>query len=66
MIINNIILKLISNDKVIIQNYNLIEHIGPEKIIVSNYIIEGVEMIVKKIDGYTIEIVGQIKEIKTK
>lgn len=66
MIINNKILKLISNDKVIIQNYNLIEHIGPEKIIVSNYIIEGVEMIVKKIDGYTIEIVGQIKEIKTK
>ena len=66
MIINNKILKLISNDKVIIQNYNIIEHIGPEKIIVSNYIIEGVEMIVKKIDGYTIEIVGQIKEIKTK
>ena len=57
------ILRLINNKYLIIENYIEISDITLNMIVTKYYRIEGDDLIVKKMDGYFIEIKGQIKKI---
>lgn len=57
------VLKVFSNNKVIIENYNLMTFLSSEKIILRKYEIVGKNLIIKRMDGYLIEIEGEISKI---
>ncbi len=59
-IMKNNYLKLISNNYVIIENYGEITNISSYEVISTNYTVKGEELIVKKVDGYYLEIAGKI------
>lgn len=62
-ILKNTYLKVISKNYVIIENYHDIINISKTEVVSTDYIIKGEGLIVKKIDGFYIEIKGQIKTI---
>lgn len=56
-------LKLFNNELVIVVNYQNVIDINSSKVVLLNYIIEGDDLLVKKMDTYEIEIKGVIKKI---
>lgn len=58
------VLKVINKTKVIIYNYHNVVDISQNKIALEKYIIEGNDLIVKKMDEFEIEIIGNVEAIK--
>lgn len=62
--LNESILKLSNKKDILINNYKELLELEKTKVITSDYVVEGEDLIVKKMDKYTIEISGKIKNIK--
>ncbi len=62
--LNESILKLSNKKEILINNYKELLELEKTKVITSEYVVEGEDLIVKKMDKYTIEISGKIKNIK--
>lgn len=62
--LNESILKLSNKKDILINNYKELLELEKTKVITSEYVVEGEDLIVKKMDKYTIEISGKIKNIK--
>lgn len=60
---NNTLLKVISKSKIIIEKYGIVKELTSNKIELDNFLIEGNNLIVKRMDGYLIEIKGNITKI---
>ena len=61
--LNESILKLSNKKDILINNYKELLELEKTKVITSDYVVEGEDLIVKKMDKYTIEISGKIKRI---
>lgn len=57
------VLRVINKTKVIIYNYHNVVDISQNKIALEKYIIEGNDLIVKKMDEFEIEIIGNVEAI---
>ena len=57
------VLKVINKTKVIIYNYHNVVDISQNKIALEKYIIEGNDLIVKKMDEFEVEIIGNVEAI---
>lgn len=57
------VLKVINKTKVIIYNLHNVIDISQNKIALEKYIIEGNDLIVKKMDEFEIEIIGNVETI---
>lgn len=57
------VLKVINKTKVIIYNLQNVIDISQNKIALEKYIIEGNDLIVKKMDEFEIEIIGNVETI---
>ena len=62
--LNESILKLSNKKDILINNYKELLELEKTKVITSEYVVEGEDLIVKKMDKYTIEVSGKIKNIK--
>lgn len=52
------------NNRIVIENYNSIKQLLNNLIIVDEYIIEGNDLMIKKMDEYYIIIIGNVVNIK--
>lgn len=57
-------LKIIDNNKAIVNNYNALYDFDNKKIIIDNYIIYGKNLVIKKIDEISVEIYGEMEKIE--
>lgn len=57
-------LKIIDNNKAIVNNYNALYDFDNKKIIIDNYIIYGKNLAIKKIDEISVEIYGEMEKIE--
>lgn len=60
---NKSFLKVVKNNKIIIENYGIINELSNNKIVLKEYVIEGNNIKIKRMDGFLIEIKGQISKI---
>ena len=60
---NESILKVFSDRKMVVENYHFMDELSDDKIVLRDYIIEGKKLIVKRMDGFLIEIEGDIDKI---
>lgn len=56
-------LKLIGDTRIVVSNYKNVLDILKSKVVLLHYIIEGEDLLIKKMDDYEIEITGIIKKI---
>ncbi len=61
--INDMVLKLVSDNKIIVSNYHCMIDMSQNKIILEKYVIEGDDLVVKRMDSFEIEITGKISKV---